>query len=113
MNRLKIGQEVLIHGYIDEIRKDVVIIRNEGGYFGTIEEEITDIEACNVKSCPYQDSSKMYDEGIKRGEWSMSNTIEEIRSMALKVKHKVIYMDSLIDYIDKVLEGMDKNGDCE
>ena len=43
-DRLKIGQEVLIHGYIDEIRKDTVIIRNDGGYFGTVEYEITDIE---------------------------------------------------------------------
>jgi hypothetical protein len=37
---MKIGEEVLIHGYIDEIRKDIVIIRNEGGYFGAVPEEI-------------------------------------------------------------------------
>jgi len=37
---MKIGDEVFIHGYVDEIRKDVVIIRNEGGYFGTVKEEI-------------------------------------------------------------------------
>ena len=37
---MTIGEEVLIHGYIDEIRKDIVIIRNEGGYFGTVTEEI-------------------------------------------------------------------------
>ena len=43
-DRLQIGQEVLIHGYVDEIRKDTVIIRNEGGYFGTVEYEVTDIE---------------------------------------------------------------------
>lgn len=43
-DRLKIGQEVLIHGYVDEIRKDTVIIRNDGGYFGTVEYEVTDIE---------------------------------------------------------------------
>ena len=43
-DRLKIGQEVLIHGYVDEIRKDTVIIRNEGGYFCTVECEVTDIE---------------------------------------------------------------------
>ena len=47
-DRLKIGQEVLIHGYVDEIRKDIVIIRNEGGYFGTVEYEITDIEMPNT-----------------------------------------------------------------
>lgn len=43
-DRLKIGQEVLIHGYVDEIRKDTIIIQNEGGYFGTVECEVTDIE---------------------------------------------------------------------
>ena len=43
-DRLKIGQEVLIHGYVDEIRKDTVIIRHEDGYFGTVEYEVTDIE---------------------------------------------------------------------
>ena len=39
---MKIGDEVYVHGYVDEIRKDTIIIRNDGGYFGTIEEEITD-----------------------------------------------------------------------
>ena len=38
--KMKIGDEVYIHGYIDEIRKDTVIIQNKGGYFGTVEEEI-------------------------------------------------------------------------
>lgn len=44
---MKIGDEVYVHGYVDEIRKDAVIIRNEGGYFGTIPEEVllTDINA--------------------------------------------------------------------
>ena len=37
---MKIGEEVYIHGFIDEIRKDTVIIRNEGGYFGTVKEEL-------------------------------------------------------------------------
>ena len=42
---MKIGDEVHVHGYVDEIRNDVVIIRNKGGYFGTAEEEVllTDI----------------------------------------------------------------------
>ena len=38
---MKIGDEVFIHGYVDEIRKDTVIIRNDGGYFGTVESEIS------------------------------------------------------------------------
>ena len=41
---MKIGDEVYIHGYIDEIRKDTIIIKNDGGYFGTVECEVTDIE---------------------------------------------------------------------
>ena len=37
---MKIGDTVFIHGYIDEIRKDTVIIHNKGGYFGTIPSEV-------------------------------------------------------------------------
>ena len=36
---MKIGDEVYVHGYVDEIRNDVVIIRNNGGYFGTVADE--------------------------------------------------------------------------
>lgn len=37
---MHIGDTVYIRGTIDEIRKDVVIIKNKGGYFGTVKEEI-------------------------------------------------------------------------
>lgn len=37
---MKIGDRVFVSGYIDEIRKDTVIIRNAGGYFGTIPSEV-------------------------------------------------------------------------
>lgn len=37
---MKIGDIVYIRGTIDEIRKDVIIIKNKGGYFGTVSEEI-------------------------------------------------------------------------
>ena len=68
---MKIGDEVYIHGYVDEIRKSTVIIRNEGGYFGTVEEEIIEkeddlisrqaaIEAtcadCSYANCRYRDN---------------------------------------------------------
>ena len=39
---MKIGDEVYVHGYIDEIRQDTIIIRNDGGYFGTVPSEITE-----------------------------------------------------------------------
>lgn len=41
---MKIGDEVYIHGYIDEIRQDTVIIRNDGGYFGTVPSEVVEQE---------------------------------------------------------------------
>jgi len=41
---MKIGDEVYVHGYIDEIRNDVIIIRNEGGYFGTVPSEVIEKE---------------------------------------------------------------------
>ena len=37
---MKIGDEVFVHGYVDEIRKDCIIIRNDGGYFGTVPSEL-------------------------------------------------------------------------
>lgn len=43
---MKIGDEVYVHGYVDEIRYDdtkrviTIIIRNDGGYFGTVPSEI-------------------------------------------------------------------------
>ena len=38
---MKIGDRCFVHGYIDEIRKDTVIVRNDGGYFGTVLSEVT------------------------------------------------------------------------
>ena len=42
---MRIGDEIYIHGYVDEIRNDVVIVRNGGGYFGTIPTEIITTDA--------------------------------------------------------------------
>ena len=39
---MKIGDEVYVHGYVDEIRKDCIIVKNKGGYFGTLQEEISE-----------------------------------------------------------------------
>ena len=37
---MKIGDEIYVRGTVDEIRGDTVIIKNEGGYFGTTKTEI-------------------------------------------------------------------------
>ena len=44
---MKIDDRVYVHGHVDEIRKDTVIIRNKGGYFGTVKSEI--VEAQNTE----------------------------------------------------------------
>ncbi len=46
-DEIKIGNEVYVHGYVDEIRSDTVIIRNDGGYFGTAPHEVVP-DAANV-----------------------------------------------------------------
>lgn len=41
---MKIGDEVYVHGYVDEIRGDTIIIRNSCGYFGTDVHEVWQID---------------------------------------------------------------------
>lgn len=56
---MKIGDEVYIHGYIDEIRNDVIIIKNQGGYFGTVFNEVIVDRNCSEKpnNCEPQNHS--------------------------------------------------------
>ena len=58
---MKIGDEVYVHGYVDEIRNDVVIIRNEGGYFGTVPSEIT----ADRKTEPQAERGKLINAVVK------------------------------------------------
>lgn len=37
---MRIGDEVFIHGFVDEIRGDIITIKNKGGYFSTVNEEV-------------------------------------------------------------------------
>ncbi len=39
---MRIDDEIYVHGYLDEIRQDKVIVRNEGGYFGTVVDELVE-----------------------------------------------------------------------
>ena len=51
-----IGDEVYIHGYIDEIRgKDHLIIRNDGGYFGTVRSEASLVKSAVTTEIKYGD----------------------------------------------------------
>lgn len=48
---MKIGDRVFVHGYVDEIRKDTVIIRNNGGYFGTDKSEVMQDDIVRCRDC--------------------------------------------------------------
>ena len=52
---MKIGDTVFVHGYVDEIRKDTVIIRNQGGYFGTVPNKIMTGDFINCCDCKHYD----------------------------------------------------------
>ena len=52
-HRMKIGDRCFVHGYIDEIRKDTVIVRNDGGYFGTIPSEVITGEFIQCRNCKF------------------------------------------------------------
>lgn len=73
---MKIGDEVLIHGYVDEIRKDVVIIRNEGGYFGTAKSEVTKL--------------------IKHGYWHILNDTDMTAVCSICGNDTMLYYGSVV-----------------
>lgn len=85
MSNYRIGDEVYIHGIIDEIRKDTIIIKNEGGYFGTVSEEIMpsaqpeeiDSESCNElkKKC---EELKAHIEYLRRQNDSMKGEMKAL-----------------------------------
>ena len=55
---MKIGDRIYVRGYVDEIRKDTVIVRNDGGYFGTTWNEVT------PSAQPERKRGKWIDEGF-------------------------------------------------
>ena len=69
---MKIGDRVFVSGYIDEIRKDTVIVRNDGGYFGTIPSEVitgelpsAQPEVIRCKDCIYYDPPHVENNGVR------------------------------------------------
>lgn len=70
---MKIGDEVYVHGFIDEIRNDVIIIRNDGGYFGTVPSEVIDQEPTAEYSSDVISRQAaidaLYDKGLSMTAW--------------------------------------------
>lgn len=45
---MKIGDEVIIHGFIDDIRNNTIIIRNDGCCFKIVKSEVYRIERNDI-----------------------------------------------------------------
>lgn len=48
----------MIHGFVDEIRKDAIIVRNDGGYFGTTKDEVYSLVRC--EECEHKADNYCY-----------------------------------------------------
>ena len=70
---MKIGDTVYVHGYVDEIRKDTVIIRNNGGYFGTVSSEIISGVIVHCVDCKHyvkhDKRCRFWNHGTKKSDW--------------------------------------------
>ena len=102
---MKIGDEVYVHGYIDEIRKDTIIIRNEGGYFGTDKGELVSGELRTK-----QDVEDAFDKALeiidKRIKWCM-----QMKNRSSGKFMPDVYALTLVEQEIKALKGGTR--DCE
>ena len=66
---MKIGDRIYVRGYVDEIRKDTVIVRNDGGYFGTIPSEAITGELPSAQ--PERKTGKWIGHSLQNGLYSL------------------------------------------
>ena len=91
---MKIGDRIYVRGYVDEIRKDTVIVRNDGGYFGTVLSEVTgelpsaQPEITRCKDCKNWDTTWTNDfspnyhycsmvDGVRKDDWYCADAERE------------------------------------
>ena len=99
MSDIRIGDEVYIHGFVDEVRKDVVIIKNEGGYFGTVADEIMPSAQPEYRLDEWCTDCKEYDTErhcCPRFNQVIRTTLDEMKSERKKGKWE-IYVISMLD----------------
>ena len=85
---MKIGDQVYVHGYVDEIRGNTVIIKNKGGYFGTCKKEVSPgIDWAQLVYPIDKFSVVVYDDKIhvvSKDEWDIKVTTEPKTDCAWK-----------------------------
>lgn len=78
---MRIGDRVFVHGYIDEIRKDTVIIRNNGGYFGTIPSEVITGELPSVEKTQLSEEDATFDIPSAEPTWTTEEVAEILANL--------------------------------
>lgn len=96
---MKIGDEVYIRGCVDEIRQDTVIIRNDGGYFGTVLSEVIEREPDCFK-CKHYFHCCNVDEEHKHDCFEAECFIEDIKELPPKDIPKEPKRGKWIEIID-------------
>lgn len=94
---MRIGDEIYIHGYVSEIRKDIIIVENGGGYFGTIPTEIVTteevVDLTEVVAMLDDIKSEIWDSGMNfggeyQGVWIRYRDIDNIINKHISGKEK-------------------------
>lgn len=77
---MKIGDKVYVRGCVDEIRQDTIIIRNNGGSFGTIPNEV--VEQKSSEDCISRKAAiDVLDTGLWGVEWDKALAIAMIKDL--------------------------------
>lgn len=125
---MRIGEKVRVRGVVDEIRKETVIIKNRGGYFGTDPREI-ETDGCEPKT---DDRSRILRAvgryiqtqaeenglkalGVNGYVYGIEDVLQELDAMLKEDETpKRIILGDIIDLIDPEAEDditiMDRNG---
>ena len=93
---MRIDDEVYVHGYLDEIRQDKVIIRNEGGYFGTVIGEL-------IEAIPKAE----YEARLKADMVAMLTEIQlEMESLRFGQPPRKYVVDECLDVIQQKIDAL-------
>ena len=92
---MRIGEEVRVRGVVDEIRKETVIIKNRGGYFGTDPREI-ETDGCEPKT---DDRSRI----LRAVGRYIQTQAEENGLKALGVNGYVYGVEDVLQELDEVI----------
>ena len=101
---MEIGDEVYVHGYIDEIRQDVIIIKNDGGYFGTVEDEIVSCKRAYGAKAELSRKDDINMNGIERTiSLNLDGTTVYFNMTQYAYENEYEFLDRAREYVSKYM----------